>query len=478
KKQFPECELNIKMLASQKDPQPAMIPKYSMMGPFKGHMSSKSSPFCSGSSCKLSTQYLIQDHMTVHYRKLLSTKAAVDTSTPKTLLTSIKYNDQQKRERLKAAIMKYQKEFQHVMLSTNHRSPSPEAYRSYSPGETLLMDKNQTSRSNSYPALASQKAVPPVAQRPQLSTPLRFRSLSPIPSPVSIARETMQDIALHASSGRRSRTPTRSFMPHSNSVQYIAGKSMKKSLTPHNKTYSGDVLDKHPKSFTRINQPFTPRTLKKASKSFLSKYRYYAPPKKVTPKSADRPADVPQLQFKRYQSSRSLHDDQEYEKSLWGFRSYRSAPPKRELIAREEELRYLQFLEGVTSDILLRGCYSNKILEGIFQKHIDRRRYDLNEVKMRNILEDLKRHLNSTSCQLDFSISYTGEHRCGVPLADSFAADTFKSADLNRTFDHSELHQAGSLSYRNSLGKALKMNEIEELRATLAKTLSAAKDAN
>ncbi|MGH0122183.1 UNVERIFIED_CONTAM: hypothetical protein FKN15_015487 [Acipenser sinensis] len=46
-----------------------------------------------------------------------------------------------------------------------------------------------------------------------------------------------------------------------------------------------------------------------------------------------RPADVPQLQFKRYQSSRSLHDDQEYEESLWGFRSYRSAPPKRELIA-------------------------------------------------------------------------------------------------------------------------------------------------
>ncbi|XP_041106550.1 spermatogenesis-associated protein 7-like isoform X2 [Polyodon spathula] len=385
------------MLASQKDPQSAMIPKYSMMGPFKGHMSSKSSP-------------------------------AVDTSIPKTLLTSIKYTDQQKRERLKAAIMKYQKEFQRVMLSTNHRSPSPEAKRSYSPVETAFMNKNQMSRSNIYPALASQEAVPPVAQRTQPSTPLHFRSLSPIPSPVFIARETMQEIALHASSGRRSRTPTRSFMPCSNSVQYIAGKSMKKSLTPHNKTYSGDVLDKHPKSFTRINQPFTPRTLKKASKSFLSKYRYYAPPKKVTPKSANRPADVPQLQFKR---SQKLHHDQEYGESLWGFRSSRSAPAKRELPPREEELRYLQFLEGVTSDILLRGCYSNKILESIFQKHIDRRKYDLNEVKMRNILEDLKRHLNSTSCQLDFSISYTGEHRCGVPLADSkaFAADTFKSAD-------------------------------------------------
>ncbi|MGH0124458.1 UNVERIFIED_CONTAM: hypothetical protein FKN15_018778 [Acipenser sinensis] len=85
---------------------------------------------------------------------------------------------------------------------------------------------------------------------------------------------------------------------------------------------------------TKVYRAQGHQTLKKASKSFLSKYRYYAPPKKVTPKSANRPADVPQLQFKRYQSSRSLHDDQEYEESLWGFRSYRSAPPKRELIAR------------------------------------------------------------------------------------------------------------------------------------------------
>ncbi|XP_067421506.1 spermatogenesis-associated protein 7 homolog [Emydura macquarii macquarii] len=67
-----------------------MVPKYSMMGPFRGHMSIKSSPFSPGSSCKLSTQYIIQDHMATHYRKLLSSKAAVDSSVPKSLHTSIK----------------------------------------------------------------------------------------------------------------------------------------------------------------------------------------------------------------------------------------------------------------------------------------------------------------------------------------------------------------------------------------------------
>ncbi|XP_018117913.1 spermatogenesis-associated protein 7 homolog [Xenopus laevis] len=70
--------------------QNVWIPKYSMTGPFRGHMSIKSSPFYTGSSCKLSTQCLIQDHMAMHYRKLLTAKAAVDTSTPKSLYNSIK----------------------------------------------------------------------------------------------------------------------------------------------------------------------------------------------------------------------------------------------------------------------------------------------------------------------------------------------------------------------------------------------------
>ncbi|XP_078239077.1 uncharacterized protein LOC110087181 isoform X2 [Pogona vitticeps] len=70
-----------------------MVPKNSLMGPFRGHMSIKSSPFSPGSSCKLSSQYIIQDHMAMHYRKLLSAKAAVDSSAPKSLNMSIKYGE-------------------------------------------------------------------------------------------------------------------------------------------------------------------------------------------------------------------------------------------------------------------------------------------------------------------------------------------------------------------------------------------------
>ncbi|OPJ72282.1 hypothetical protein AV530_018738 [Patagioenas fasciata monilis] len=56
--------------------QIAMVPMYSMKGPFRGHMSFKSSPFSPGPSCKLSNQYLIQDHMAAHYKNLMSAKGA------------------------------------------------------------------------------------------------------------------------------------------------------------------------------------------------------------------------------------------------------------------------------------------------------------------------------------------------------------------------------------------------------------------
>ncbi|XP_043916107.1 spermatogenesis-associated protein 7-like [Protopterus annectens] len=79
-----------KMLSAKKGATSSLIPRFSINGPLRGHMCMKSSPFCSGSSCKLSTQYIVQDHMAVHYKKLLSAKAVVDSSSPKSLFTSVK----------------------------------------------------------------------------------------------------------------------------------------------------------------------------------------------------------------------------------------------------------------------------------------------------------------------------------------------------------------------------------------------------
>ncbi|XP_038667543.1 spermatogenesis-associated protein 7 homolog isoform X1 [Scyliorhinus canicula] len=311
--------------------QSAMIPKYSLMGPFKGHMCTKSSPFCLGSSCKLSTQFIIQDHMAVHYKNLLSTKAAVDSSMPKSMSTSIKYIDQQKRERLKKVVKKYQEE------TPLHPSTSQMNDRSVSLATTRFMDKD-------------------------------------------LMKRPFQD--------------------------------------PQKKTFSGDILDKHSNQFTEEIQPFTPRTLKNTAKSFLSKYRYYKAPKKTQ----DNPGAAKMFQqnsseanINRFTKMSPIPVHLVTDYSKWcktqeqsprtlARKGHRSTTVKSKLMAREDEMKYLQFLKEVTDDILIRGYHSNKILENVFQTHIERSKYHLSEGKLKNILQNLRNEL-----QTDPAVNYS-EH--------------------------------------------------------------------
>ncbi|XP_061469229.1 spermatogenesis-associated protein 7 isoform X4 [Rhineura floridana] len=104
------------------------IPRYGPASPFKGLLSTKSNAFCiDDSSRRLSNQYLIWDHMAVHYNKILSAKAAVDCSVPKSRLNSIKLSDQQRREKLKKEVERCEKE---MISPTNvSRSISRESRR-------------------------------------------------------------------------------------------------------------------------------------------------------------------------------------------------------------------------------------------------------------------------------------------------------------------------------------------------------------
>ncbi|XP_053459202.1 spermatogenesis-associated protein 7 isoform X4 [Nycticebus coucang] len=90
----------------------SVLPRYGPPCLFKGHLSTKSNAFCTdSSSLRLSTLQLVKNHMAVHYNKILSAKAAVDCSVPISMSASIKYADQQRREKLKKELARCEKEF-------------------------------------------------------------------------------------------------------------------------------------------------------------------------------------------------------------------------------------------------------------------------------------------------------------------------------------------------------------------------------
>ncbi|NXC74552.1 SPAT7 protein, partial [Anhinga anhinga] len=60
---------------------------------------------------------------------------------------------------------------------------------------------------------------------------------------------------------------------------------------------------------------------------------------------------------------------------------------------REEELLYLAFIEDVTNEILSLGLFSNRVLEQLFECHIQENKDRLDENKMRHFLDVLKAEL-------------------------------------------------------------------------------------
>ncbi|XP_072906946.1 spermatogenesis-associated protein 7 homolog isoform X1 [Hemitrygon akajei] len=380
------------MKSTKKGIQLAIIPKYSLMGPFKGHMCTKSSPLCLGSSCKLSTQFIIQDHMAIHYNNLLSTKAAVDTSMPKTLSTSIKYKDQQKRERLKKAVQKYQKKIVHLHPSpqVNTRSVSPSACRIPSAKELTSM-KITKCNPEKLTSIFHNNLLSEQINTQEINFSNVFPSkISKLVSPVNAQpKEPIEGVITYGSSLPVGMNNFGRFViPCNQSVEFNNRYLMNRSFQdPQKKTFSGDILIKHSNCFTEENQCFTPRILKKTAKSFLSKYRYYTAPKK-------RLTNIPVVQV-------NLDADDTKQYPIQELRSTRLTKKTQNIysansrLAWDNELKYLQFLKDVTDDILFRGYHSNKILESVFQKHIERNKHYLNEDKLKNILQNLRDELQT-----------------------------------------------------------------------------------
>ncbi|XP_014802562.1 PREDICTED: spermatogenesis-associated protein 7 isoform X2 [Calidris pugnax] len=343
--------------------------------------------------------------MVFHYNKILSAKA-VDCSVPKSRLTSIKLADQRRRERLKKKIARCEEEMS--VGKTASRASSRESGRllpsSFGKGFLEAEDKAGLFPCAGHTQCLSGSLSPYGEQGSLRSTPVKYtRKTSRNPSSTPRKR-----------SGLSCSCSTDSFVSTSHSQRHQGSSS---------KVYSGDLLERHSEFFTGSRKPFTPRTLISAAKSSLSEYRYYTPARRkrkghskqhveaqtqtdaISFPSADKASErkfLPEQQqiTLKAEGRRYTVDESERERAAFPYSFLRETwvypqqpSGRRTLEAEEEELLYLAFIEDVTNDILSLGLFSNRVLEELFECHIQENKKRLDEGKMRHVLDVLKAEL-------------------------------------------------------------------------------------
>ncbi|KAG7224119.1 hypothetical protein INR49_019854 [Caranx melampygus] len=356
----------------------------------------KSSPFCPHSTSKL-TQSIIKDHMVSHYKKVYSAKAAVDASVPKSMIYSVKYNDQIRKDRLRKG----------------GRPQSAHSQRN-SRASCSSTESRSSVQYDDSPYLCSRSSI---VSSPRFSTSFHaketvYQSCRPGHShhsrPASEIKYRSSESALHRKQSAYS-------------LGAFGDQSCYKSFQdPVQKTYSGDLLQKHSQHFTQ-DTPFTPKTLKSDKSSYLEKYRYYRAPRRKPTQDCTNTKLTQQETYDK--STKTKEYTQEFDEPSQGFITEHEwsedefnctnfstsrqrsqvnksrdhylfdspsrvspegmkSPTMMKVSAEEEELKYLEFISAVTEDILSRGHISGRILDRVIKRHIDMNQHQLDEVSI------------------------------------------------------------------------------------------------
>ncbi|XP_004426491.1 PREDICTED: spermatogenesis-associated protein 7 isoform X2 [Ceratotherium simum simum] len=381
----------------------SVLLRYSPPGLFKGHLSTKSN-------------------------------AVVDCSVPLSMSTSIKYADQQRREKLKKELARCERglKLTKTAVQTNSKNNSKLLNTLQKPsGEPHGEDDVLIEEVNGFPSFTRSPVTS--SERLHLSPPKSSKVLTN--GPEKNSSSSLPGMDYTTSEPRKSCSGTtydrrpRSTLPNSYRFQLVISKAP-----------SGDLLDKHSELFSNGHLPFTPRTLKTEAKSFLSQYRYYTPARRKKDLTDQRieaetqtelsfKSDFETVQTKNFTDSEEdikqapscmtngtkgkisplplqVHGspwDEVKDGALQCSSSravcqYSLQPPSgRKIHSNEEELLYLSFIEDVTDEILKLGLFSNRFLERLFERHIKQNKHHLEEGKMRHLLHVLKVDLGCTS---------------------------------------------------------------------------------
>ncbi|XP_059980655.1 spermatogenesis-associated protein 7 isoform X4 [Lagenorhynchus albirostris] len=349
---------------------------------------------------------------------------------------SIKYADQQRREKLKKGLARCERELKltKTAMQSNSKSNSKSLFNTLQkpPGEPQDEDAMLFEEVNRFPSFKRS----PVTSSERLH-------LNPHNSDKVLTNGTEKNSSSflssmdHAASGPRTSSSGTSYgrRPRSTSLN-----SQRFQLVI-SKAPSGDLLDKHSELFSNRHLPFTPRTLKTEAKSFLSQYRYYTPAKRKKDFTDQQIEAETQTQSSSFQSDfetveiKNFTDSEMNIKQASSCMSYGTKgkitplplqghelpwdevkdsalqcsssravcqcslqpPSGRKIYSDEEELLYLSFIEDVTDEILKLGLFSNRFLERLFERHIKQNKHHLEEEKMRHLLHILKVDLGCMS---------------------------------------------------------------------------------
>lgn len=63
---------------------------------------------------------------------------------------------------------------------------------------------------------------------------------------------------------------------------------------------------------------------------------------------------------------------------------------------KEQEIQYLEFIKEVTNDVIARGISSNRVINTCFEYHVNKKKHMLDENKMRELLNTLKKDIGIT----------------------------------------------------------------------------------
>ncbi|XP_019627568.1 PREDICTED: spermatogenesis-associated protein 7-like isoform X2 [Branchiostoma belcheri] len=488
-----------------------------MASPFKGHLVLKSSPFAPSTN-KITEQYMIQDHLSVHYKKLSTAKPAIDNRVPASMVKSVKYRDQQRRLMLEKEMKKFQRELKSARSASRMSSRPNTPMKAQHPEQDLsasdldLLENILEDRHRSPSHYRNPNIVP--SNIPPQPRPRRPRSAQPqYPEDLETAVDIAQEVASPAPARPRSAYSARSARSRTGSVPMAttrgttnAADQSKVNQLPRN-TPDGDILNTRAHKFRSPDRPFTPRTLNRTGvQSRLAQSKCYnAPRRKKPPKPADNdgrqsvasdlnmselsytdvpPQPAPRASRQEEQSRvPPLDIEKDADHARWVEEqakrmerltvkedSWSTVPQPAERrmsdtnrsMYREEELKYLEFVTDVTNDILARGIFTNKVLLQVFDSHVQKRRGELNETRMHQMIDILREDLGIADDSKAPDTRYTlrprpddDEDTLGDQPA-TMGSDTFGPEDVSREYENILNKQAtgGGLDDTDTLPKA------------------------